>query len=51
MLPDSNVKAYTQFLGDKTSLTTRTIFILPQYTYLSVRTEVYYNINHLGDAA
>jgi hypothetical protein len=44
-LPDSKVKAYTQFLGDKTSLTTRTIFILPQYTYLSVRTEVYYNIN------
>ncbi len=44
-IPDSKIQAYKQFLQDKNSLTTHTIFIEPLYTYLSVRSNVSYNIN------
>jgi hypothetical protein len=44
-LPDSKVQAYATFLSDKTSLTTRPIFVVPQFSYIAIRTTVNYNIN------
>lgn len=44
-LPDSKVQSYTTFLSDKTSLTTRPIFVAPQFSYIAIRSTVNYNIN------
>lgn len=44
-LPDSKIQSYKTFLSDKTSLTTRPIFIEPQFSYIAVRSDVNYNIN------
>ena len=44
-LPDSKIQAYTKFLSDKTSLTTRPVFITPQFSYIAIRSDVSYNIN------
>jgi hypothetical protein len=44
-LPDSKLQAYKNFLSDKTSLTTRPIFVSPQFSYIAVRSTVNYNIN------
>jgi hypothetical protein len=44
-LPDSKIQSYKNFLADKTSLTTRPIFVAPQFSYIAVRSTVNYNIN------
>jgi hypothetical protein len=44
-LPDSKIQSYRRFLADKTSLTTRTIFVNPQFSYVAIRSSVNYNIN------
>lgn len=44
-LPDSKVQTYSRFLADRMSLTTRPIFVTPQFSYVAVRSTVNYNIN------
>lgn len=44
-LPDSKIRAYKTFLSDKNSLTTRPIFVAPQFSYIAVRSTINYNIN------
>lgn len=44
-LPDSKVQQYKSFLSDRTSLTTKPIFVDPEFSFLAVRSTVNYNIN------
>lgn len=44
-VPDSKKTEYRDFLKRRCGLTITPVFIEPQYTYLSVRTSVVYNVN------
>lgn len=44
-LPDSKIQSYKTFLADKTSLTTRPIFVEPEFAWIAIRSTVNYNIN------
>ena len=44
-IPAAKKIAYGEFLSDKISLTTKPIFIDPQFSFLAIRSTVNYNIN------
>jgi len=44
-VPQSEITKYTQFLSTRAPLTILPVFVEPDYTYISVKTTVKYNVN------
>ena len=50
-LPQSKIDQYTQFLQARMMMTTVPVFVLPDYTYIDISTDVSYNVNVTSESS